>query len=47
VVSTCFPEKRKKVMARLRLVTIYSIGGFDDNDVAPSRHSRHFPFPLR
>jgi hypothetical protein len=29
-------------MARLRLVTIYSIGGSDDDDVTPLRHSRGF-----
>jgi hypothetical protein len=34
------PEDRKNAMARLRLVTIYNIGGFEDADVAPLRHSR-------
>jgi len=29
-------------MARLRLVTIYSIGGSDDDDVTPLRHGRGF-----
>jgi hypothetical protein len=29
-------------MARLRLVTIYSIGGSDDDDVTPLRYSRGF-----
>lgn len=32
------PDERKNVMTRLRLVTLYNIGGFEDADVAPLRH---------